>query len=170
MRTVLVKNGIIVDSGALRALGILIAGDRAPHGTPGVETPFGVTWDEGINRGAHRRHGFRQEHEPESDADMVLVDPGWPRTVPERNPHLVVGSSIFMGRQCLGGPVTVLRRGKSSANAAKSREPFPAASSPRAHPKGLTHHLPSLSGTRRNIGRGLLPLPNIRIYLFEKTE
>ena len=39
MRTVLVKNGIIVDSGALRALGILIAGDRAPHGTPGVETP-----------------------------------------------------------------------------------------------------------------------------------
>ena len=61
MRTVLVKNGIIVDSGALRALGILIAGDRAPHGTPGVETPFGVTWDEGINRGAHRRHGFRQD-------------------------------------------------------------------------------------------------------------
>ncbi|WP_418432888.1 amidohydrolase family protein [Bilophila wadsworthia] len=107
---------------------------------------------------------------PGSDADMVLVDPGWPRTVPERNPHLAVGSSIFMGRQCLGGPVTVLRQGKSSANAAKSREPFPAASSPRAHPKGLTHHLPSLSGTRRNIGRGLLPLPNIRIYLFEKTE
>ncbi|MFR0874397.1 MAG: hypothetical protein ACLSHC_07115 [Bilophila wadsworthia] len=67
-----------------------------------------------------------------SDADMVLVDPGWPRTVPERNPHLAVGSSIFMGRHCLGGPVTVLRRGKSSANAAKSREPFPAASSPRA--------------------------------------
>ena len=62
MRTVLVKNGIIVDSGALRALGILIAGDRAPHGTPGVETPFGVTWDEGISRGAHRRHGFRQDH------------------------------------------------------------------------------------------------------------
>ena len=122
MRTVLVKNGILVDSGALRALGILIAGDRAPHDTPGVETPFGVTWDEGINRGVHRG----------SDADMVLVDPGWPRTVPERNPHLAVGSSIFMGRQCLGGPVTVLRRGKSSANAAKSREPFPAASSPRA--------------------------------------
>ncbi|WP_459608805.1 amidohydrolase family protein [Bilophila wadsworthia] len=69
---------------------------------------------------------------PGSDADMVLVDPGWPRTVPERDPHLAVGSSIFMGRQCLGGPVTVLRRGKSSANAAKSREPFPAASSPRA--------------------------------------
>lgn len=66
MRTVLVKNGIIVDSGALRALGILIAGDRAPHGTPGVETPFGVTWDEGHQQGAHRRHGFRQEHEPES--------------------------------------------------------------------------------------------------------
>ena len=35
---------------------------------------------------------------PGSDADMVLVDPGWPRTVPERNPHLAVGSSIFMGR------------------------------------------------------------------------
>ena len=62
MRTVLVKNGILVDSGALRALGILIAGDRAPHDTPGVETPFGVTWDEGINRGVHRRHGFRQDH------------------------------------------------------------------------------------------------------------
>lgn len=70
MRTVLVKNGIIVDSGALRALGILIAGDRAPHGTPGVETPFGVTWDEGINRGAHRRHGFRQDHEPESGENI----------------------------------------------------------------------------------------------------
>ena len=66
MRTVLVKNGILVDSGALRTLGILIAGDRAPHDTPGVETPFGVTWDEGINRGVHRRHGFRQDHEPES--------------------------------------------------------------------------------------------------------
>lgn len=70
MRTVLVKNGILVDSGALRALGILIAGDRAPHDTPGVETPFGVTWDEGINRGAHRRHGFRQEHEPESGENL----------------------------------------------------------------------------------------------------
>lgn len=33
---------------------------------------------------------------PGSDADMVLVNPGWPRTVPERNPHLAVGSSIFM--------------------------------------------------------------------------
>lgn len=76
MRTVLVKNGILVDSGALRTLGILIAGDRAPHDTPGVETPFGVTWDEGINRGAHRRHGFRQEHEPESGENL--------RTLPEK--------------------------------------------------------------------------------------
>lgn len=70
MRTVLVKNGILVDSGALRTLGILIAGDRAPHDTPGVETPFGVTWDEGINRGVHRRHGFRQDHEPESGENL----------------------------------------------------------------------------------------------------
>ena len=149
MRTVLVKNGILVDSGALRALGILIAGDRAPHDTPGVETPFGVTWDEGTTGGCIAVTDFvrimsqnpaktfglypqKGTLRPGSDADMVLVDPGWPRTVPERNPHLAVGSSIFMGRQCLSGPVTVLRRGKSSANAAKSREPFPAASSPRA--------------------------------------
>ena len=160
---------------------MLVAGDRAPGraAPPGVETPFGVTWDAGINRGVHRRHGFRQEFisqnpaetvglypqkgtlRPGSDADMVLVDPGWPRTgpYPERNPHLAVGSSIFMGRQCLSGPVTVLRRGKSSADpdeiTGSPSRPLP----PREpHPKGLTPHLPSLSGTSRNIGQGSSPI------------
>lgn len=102
---------------------------RAPHGTPGVETLFGVTWDEGINGGRigvtdfvrimsenpakifglYPRKGTLR---PGSDADMVLVDPGLPLAVPERNPHLTVDYSLFAGRQCLGGPVTVLRRGE----------------------------------------------------------
>lgn len=102
---------------------------KAPHGTPGVETLFGVTWDEGINNGRIAVTDFvriMSENPakifglypkkgtllPGSDADMVLVDPGWPRKIPERDPHLAVDYSLFAGRQCFGGPVAVLRRGK----------------------------------------------------------
>ncbi len=101
---------------------------RAPHGTPGVETLFGVVWDEGVNTcrigptdvvrllcenpakifGLYPQKGTIA---PGSDADIVLVDPGQTWMIPAQNPYLHVDYSLFAGRQCMGSPTTILRNG-----------------------------------------------------------
>ncbi len=101
---------------------------RAPHGTPGIETLFCITWQEGVNQGRisipefvrlmsenpakifglYPRKGALR---PGSDADVLLVDPGSTHTVPFQNPHLAVDYSLFEGRACLCCISRVLLRG-----------------------------------------------------------
>ena len=101
---------------------------RAPHGAPGVDTLFCVTWNEGIAKGRvaipdlvrllcenpakcfglYPRKGTLL---PGSDADVVIVDPGDGWIIPDRNEHMAVDYSLFAGMGCLGRHRTVLLRG-----------------------------------------------------------
>ena len=101
---------------------------RAPHGAPGVDTLFCVTWNEGIAKGRvaipdlvrllcenpakcfglYPRKGTLL---PGSDADVVIVDPGDDWIIPDRNEHMAVDYSLFAGMGCLGRHRTVLLRG-----------------------------------------------------------
>ena len=101
---------------------------RAPHGTPGMETLFCITWQEGVNQGRisipdlvrlmsenpakifglYPRKGTLR---PGSDADVTLVNPGLSQTVPAQNPHLAVDYSLFDGRTCMASISRVLLRG-----------------------------------------------------------
>jgi dihydropyrimidinase len=47
-----------------------------------------------------------------SDADIVILDPAMPYTVPEKNPFLKVDYSMFAGRKGLGAPTLVMQRGR----------------------------------------------------------
>ena len=84
---------------------------RAPHGAPGVDTLFCVTWNEGIAKGRvaipdlvrllcenpakcfglYPRKGTLL---PGSDADVVIVDPGDGWIIPDRNEHMAVDYSL----------------------------------------------------------------------------
>ena len=102
---------------------------KTPYGTPGLETMFSVTYDEGVNRGKmtlprlveltsenparifglYPRKGVLAKG---SDADVVIFDPGMSHTVPAKNQNLNVDYSLYEGRACLGSPVLVIQRGK----------------------------------------------------------
>lgn len=108
-----------------------IRGDifKAASGLPGVETMFTVIYDEGVNKGRitlpqlvkltcenpsrifglYPRKGVLKEG---SDADLVVFDPTLSHTIKAENQHLKSDYSMYEGRECLGGPVLVMQRGK----------------------------------------------------------
>lgn len=101
----------------------------APHGTPGVDTAFTVTYDEGVNTGKvtlprlvetfcenparifglYPRKGTLAKG---ADADLVLFDPGAAHTIAAKNPHTHVDYSLYENRACLGAPTLVMQRGR----------------------------------------------------------
>ena len=101
----------------------------APYGIPGIDTLFKIVYSEGVNRGRitlprlvevlserpakifglYPRKGAIGEG---SDADIVILDPAMPYTVPEQNPFLKVDYSMFGGRKGLGAPTLVMQRGR----------------------------------------------------------
>ena len=102
---------------------------NAPYGIPGIDTLLKVVYNEGVNRGRitlprlvevlserpasifglYPRKGAIAEG---SDADIVILDPAAPYTVPEQNPFLKVDYSMFAGRNGLGAPTLVMQRGR----------------------------------------------------------
>jgi dihydropyrimidinase len=102
---------------------------KAPSGLPGLETMFTVVYDEGVNKGKitlpqlvkltcenpskifglYPKKGILKEG---SDADLVIFDPTLPYTIKAENQHLKADYSMYEGRECLGGPVLVMQRGK----------------------------------------------------------
>jgi len=101
----------------------------APHGIPGLDTLFTVTYDEGVNKGRITLpHLVRMTSENPArifglyprkgclcagaDADVVIFDPALAHRVPKKNPYTKVDYSLYEGRACLGAPVLVMQRGK----------------------------------------------------------
>ena len=102
---------------------------NAPYGIPGIDTLFKIVYDEGVNRGRvtlprlvevlseqpakifglYPRKGAIDEG---SDADIVILDPAMPFTIPEQNPFLKVDYNMFAGRKGLGAPTMVMQRGR----------------------------------------------------------
>ena len=101
----------------------------APYGIPGIDTLFKIVYSEGVNRGRitlsrlvevlseqpakifglYPRKGVVAEG---SDADVVVLDPAMPYTIPAQNPLLNVDYSMFAGRTGLGVPILVMQRGR----------------------------------------------------------
>lgn len=101
----------------------------APHGIPGLDTMFSITYTEGINKGRMTLpHLVKMTSEnparifglypqkgtlnPGADADVVIFDPSISHIVPEKNAYTKVDYSLYEGRQCLGAPTLVMQRGK----------------------------------------------------------
>lgn len=102
---------------------------NAPYGIPGIDTLFKTVYNEGVSRGRitlprlvevlserpakifglYPRKGAIVEG---SDADIVILDPAMPYTIPEQNPFLKVDYSMFAGRKGLGAPTLVMQRGR----------------------------------------------------------
>jgi dihydropyrimidinase len=102
---------------------------NAPYGIPGIDTLFKIVYNEGVNQGRitlprlvevlseqpakifgmYPRKGAILEG---SDADIVILDPAKPYTVPEQNPFLKVDYSMFAGCKGLGAPILVMQRGR----------------------------------------------------------
>ncbi len=102
---------------------------NAPYGIPGIDTLFKIVYNEGVNQGRitlprlvevlsvqpakifglYPRKGAIAEG---SDADIVILDPAMPFTVPEHNAFLKVDYSMFAGRKGLGAPTLVMQRGQ----------------------------------------------------------
>jgi dihydropyrimidinase len=102
---------------------------NAPYGIPGIDTLFKIVYNEGINQGRitlprlveilseqpakifglYPRKGAIAEG---ADADIVILDPAMPYTIPEQNPFLNVDYSMFAGRKGLGAPTLVMQRGR----------------------------------------------------------
>jgi len=101
----------------------------APHGIPGLDTLFTVTYSEGVNKGRitlphlvkmtsenpakifglYPQKGTLAEG---ADADVVIFDPALAHRIPNKNAHTNVDYSMYEGRQCLGAPVMVMQRGR----------------------------------------------------------
>ena len=102
---------------------------KTPYGIPGSETMFTVAYDEGVNRGRitlprlvevmsanpARIFGLYPEKgviKEGSDADVVVFDPAARFTIGKKSRHLKVDYDVFSGRECLGAPKYVVRRGR----------------------------------------------------------
>jgi len=101
----------------------------APHGIPGLDTLFSLTYEIGVNAGRitlphlvkmtcenpakifglYPRKGVLEKG---ADADVVIFDPAIAHTIPDKNPHTQVDYSLYAGRRCLGAPVVVIQRGQ----------------------------------------------------------
>jgi len=101
----------------------------APHGIPGLDTLFTVTYTEGVNRGRitlpqlvkmtsenparifglYPRKGTLAIG---ADADVVIFDPALAHRIPHKNALTNVDYSLYEGQNCLGAPVMVMQRGE----------------------------------------------------------
>jgi dihydropyrimidinase len=101
----------------------------APHGIPGLDTLFNLTYEIGVNAGRitlphlvkmtcenpakifglYPRKGVLEKG---ADADVVIFDPAFAHTIPDKNPYTHVDYSLYAGRRCLGAPVAVIQRGQ----------------------------------------------------------
>jgi dihydropyrimidinase len=101
----------------------------APHGIPGLDTMFTVTYSEGVNKGRITLpHLVKMTSENPAkifglypkkgslttgaDADVVIFDPALSHRVPDKNPFANVDYSLYEGFRCLGGPTLVMQRGE----------------------------------------------------------
>jgi dihydropyrimidinase len=101
----------------------------APHGIPGLDTMFTVTYSEGVNKGRITLpHLVKMTSEYPArifglyprkgilaigaDADVVIFDPALVRRVPAKNVYTNVDYSLFEGLRCLGAPNLVMQRGR----------------------------------------------------------
>lgn len=101
----------------------------APHGIPGLDTMFTVTYAEGVNRGRitlphlvkmtcenpARIFGLYPQKgtlAKGADADVVIFDPAISHRVPEKNVFTKVDYTLYEGLKCLGAPTMVIQRGK----------------------------------------------------------
>ena len=101
----------------------------APHGIPGLDTMFTVTYDAGVNTGRiSLPHLVKMTSEnpakifglyPQkgsltkgADADVVIFDPAQAHKIPNKNTYTNVDYSMYEGRQCLGAPVMAIQRGR----------------------------------------------------------
>jgi dihydropyrimidinase len=101
----------------------------APHGIPGLDTLFTITYSEGVNKGRITLpHLVKMTCENPArifglypkkgtltigaDADVVIFDPALAHRIPNKNTHTNVDYSMYEGRQCLGAPVMVMQRGR----------------------------------------------------------
>jgi dihydropyrimidinase len=101
----------------------------APHGIPGLDTLFNLTYEMGVNGGRitlphlvnmtcenpAKIFGLYPQKgvlEKGADADVVIFDPTIAHTIPDKNPHTHVDYSLYSGRRCLGAPDVVIQRGQ----------------------------------------------------------
>ena len=101
----------------------------APHGIPGLDTLFNLTYETGVNSGRitlpqlvkmtcenpAKIFGLYPQKgvlEKGADADVVIYDPAITHTIPDKNPHTNVDYSLYAGRQCLGASTMVMQRGQ----------------------------------------------------------
>ncbi len=101
----------------------------APHGIPGQDTMFTITYAEGVNKGRITLpHLVKMTCENPArifglypkkgtltigaDADVVIFDPAISHSVPKKNAFTKVDYSLYEGFRCLGGPTLVIQRGK----------------------------------------------------------
>ena len=102
---------------------------KAPYGIPGIDTLFKMVYSQGVNRGRMTLPRLVQvlSEQPAkifglyprkgaiaggSDADIVILDPAMPYTVPDQNPYLKVDYSMYAGHKGLGAPILVMQRGR----------------------------------------------------------
>jgi dihydropyrimidinase len=101
----------------------------APHGIPGLDTMFTITYAEGVNKGRITLpHLVKMTCENPArifglypkkgtlaigaDADVVILDPALSHRVPQKNVFTKVDYSLYEGFKCLGAPTLVIQRGK----------------------------------------------------------
>lgn len=101
----------------------------APHGIPGLDTLFTITYSEGVNEGRITLpHLVKMTSENPArifglypkkgtlaigaDADVVIFDPAISHSVPQKNVFTKVDYSLYEGFRCLGAPTLVIQRGQ----------------------------------------------------------
>jgi dihydropyrimidinase len=100
-----------------------------PNGIPGLESLFCLTLQKGVNQGRitlpalvrllcenpARIFGIYPQKGnllPGADADITILDPAIQGKVPEGDPNLKVGYSLYQGFEYLGAPRVVMQRGR----------------------------------------------------------